>query len=396
MKIKGNRIHFNTIQKVYRDKFGCEIEDKSFPNQLTGEVHNLIFEKGTDVALLSKKQEGEYVCLDTYGEPVDRTKIVAYTDLVYVEFENGLPVYEQEHLELYHKGERIDLSELAEREKLLYPERTGITFEADYRYDGFTQKKVMCCVDEIVYVNDQEFSKIIHGDNSQILTDYNERTYTAVPEGCEHGILVLALDGRGIFVSTEGYDYARHYAFDMKLGEKLQPQIDMEMKNKAVHEIRLYAPVTVIESEDGINESIIDGREYFDHIKEAVDKTNERENERCLANYLKKENLKTKVYSITPDLTVKNEKMMAVAVIRLTKPLEYYELDELKDFCAGQFSDGWGESSHFDGIRTDGTHLFVHFTDETKETVMTEEEAISFSEEQYIQNTQEHGEMQLS
>lgn len=221
-----------------------------------------------------------------------------------------------------------------------------------------------------------------------MLKEYNERTYEEVPNGCEHGILILAQNGRGIYIVTEGFDYARHYAFDMELGKKLQPQIDLEMKNKAIHEIRLYAPVTVIASEDGTSETEIDGREYFDEIKDAVDKANDIENERCLANYLRKENLKSKVYSIKPELTIENEKLMAVAVIRLTKPLEYYELEELKDYCAGQFTDGWGESSYFDGIRTDGTHLYVCFMGETNDTVMTEEEVLKFKEEQSVHEMQ--------
>jgi len=79
---------------------------------------------------------------------------------------------------------------------------------------------------------------------------------------------------------------------------------------------------------------------------------------------------------------------MAVAVIRLTKPLEYYELEELKDYCSAQFSDGWGESTHFDGIRTDGTHLFVHFMDEAEDKVMTEDELSSITQEQGIQGMQ--------
>lgn len=123
----------------------------------------------------------------------------------------------------------------------------------------------------------------------------------------------------------------------------------------------------------------------YDVIKAAIEKTNAGEDERCLANYLKNEKLKSKVFSITPELTIENQKLMAVAVIRLTKPLEYYELGELKDYCSAQFSDGWGESSHFDGIRTDGIRLFVHFMDEIEDMVMTEEELISINQEQVIQ-----------
>ena len=382
MRITGNRIHFKTLQNVFKEKYGHEIEERTFANQLTGELHNLIVRKGTDVALLSKKPDEEYVCLDTYGQPVPKEKIIAYTDLIYVELENGVPVYSESELTLYDNGNKISLKDFTEREKMLYPERTGITFEADYREDQFTTKKVMCYVDDIVYVSKKEFERIMHGENSDVLAAYNEKTYKPVPEGCEHGILILTQDERGIFVNTDGYDYARHYAFDMKLGEKLQTAIAQEMKKHVSLEIKLYLPMRVIESEDGTIENEIDGCEHYDAIQEAAEKASDCLTERGLADYLRDENLKAKVFSITPDIDIVEEKIMGVVTIQLVKPLEHYELDELKNYCSGQFTDGWGESSSFDGIRTDGTHLYVCFMEKSEDTVMTEEELLNQSKGQ--------------
>ncbi len=199
---------------------------------------------------------------------------------------------------------------------------------------------------------------------------------------------MIGPDGDGIMVATKGFDFAMCTSYAPQIGMPIQYMINKQMREDAVHEIKLYVPMTVIEADGEENEVKVDALEHYDAIKDAIEKTNAREDERCLANHLENEKLKSKVYSITPDLTIENHKLMAVAVIRLTKPLEYYELEELKDYCSAQFSDGWGESTHFDGIRTDGTHLFVHFMDEAEDKVMTEDELSSITQEQGIQGMQ--------
>ena len=48
------RIHFNTIQKYFKEKFNVDIEQKEFVNNKTGEVYNVVYTKGTDIAVFTE------------------------------------------------------------------------------------------------------------------------------------------------------------------------------------------------------------------------------------------------------------------------------------------------------------------------------------------------------
>lgn len=381
------KLHFHTIQKILDEKFRVECDTKEFVNNQTGEVYNIIFEKGTDVALFSMRDNNEYICLNSNGDKIEDDKIFSYINGVNVEYDNSKMILSEKDLVIRCKEQTIDIEELFRRECELYPERTNIVLKGMLVKRGMTDGLTNFYVDEIAFVDEEEFGLIRDGYDSDVLVEYNEKEYGYISDG-EHGILVIGPDGDGIMVDTQGYDFARYMCYAPQIGMSIQHMINMQMREEAVHEIKLYVPMSVIESDVEANEIIVDGTEHYDVIKAAVEKTNARDDERCLANYLENKKLKSKVYSITPDLTVESHKLMAVAVIRLTKPLEHYELEELKEYCSVQFSDGWGESSHFDGIRTDGTHLFVHFMDEAEDKIMTEEEVSSMNQEQGIQDMQ--------
>lgn len=65
---------------------------------------------------------------------------------------------------------------------------------------------------------------------------------------------------------------------------------------------------------------------------------------------------------------------MGVAVIKMTKPLTKTEIDDLKDYVTGQFSDGWGESFEQHEIQVSGGEIYVHFWDSEEYYIKTEEE----------------------
>ena len=383
----NRKIHFQTIQKAIKERLGVDVDTKEFINNQTGEVYNIIFEKGTDVALFSMRGNDEYICLNSNGDEIDKEKIYSYINGINVKYDNGKMLISENDLVLRCREQIIDIEELVKRESELFPERTNIVLRGMFEKKGFSIGLTNFYVDEIVHVNEQEFNQIRDGYDSDILVKYNEKTYGHISDG-EHGLLVIGPDSDGIMVATKGYDFAMCMSYAPQIGMPIQYMINKQMREDAVHEIKLYVPMTVIEADEEENEVKVNGLEHYDVIKDAIEKTNAREDERCLANHLENEKLKSKVYSIKPELTIENQKLMAVAVIRLTKPLEYYEVEELKDYCSAQFSDGWGESSHFDGIRTDGTHLFVHFMDEAEDKVMTEEELSNINQEQGMQGIQ--------
>lgn len=68
-----------------------------------------------------------------------------------------------------------------------------------------------------------------------------------------------------------------------------------------------------------------------------------------------------KVKSALPKIEVVNDKAYAVTECRTTSKLAADEIETLKDFFAGQYSDGWGESFERHAIQTKWGALYVCF-----------------------------------
>lgn len=241
-------------------------------------------------------------------------------------------------------------------------ERTNIVlnglFERKKCIDEFTKFHV----DEVRYVTCEEFEKIIHLEDSDIFKEYNKKGYDPIDDGI-HGIVILNENGDGIMVDTQGYNYARYMCFAPKIGSGIESAVENEMKQRAVHEMKLYMPleVTVYEAEDD-EEQEINGDEYYCDIKRKVNEANNETGERGLANYLWNENIcKSKVYSIVPDVEIVNDRMMGVVAVKITEPLNEPELEDLKDYICGQMSDGWGESFEQHEIKVSDGKIYVHF-----------------------------------
>ena len=119
----------------------------------------------------------------------------------------------------------------------------------------------------------------------------------------------------------------------------------------------------------------VEGEPYLREIKKQVDSYNLEDGERGLARYFGKDNIsRNKVYSIKPDVEMVRDTMMGVVAIKMTKPLTQTEIDDLKDYVTGQFSDGWGESFEQHEIQVSGGEIYVHFWDSEEYYINTDEE----------------------
>ena len=88
-------------------------------------------------------------------------------------------------------------------------------------------------------------------------------------------------------------------------------------------------------------------------------------------------------YSIKPDIERVNDVMMGVVAIKMTEPLSQGEIDDLKDYITGQFSDGWGESFEQQAIQVDGNQIYVHFWNSEEYFIKTEEEMATEQEQEF-------------
>ena len=116
----NGKITYDTISKFYNEKYGCKTQTKEMLNNITGEIYNVIFEEGADVALFSMK-DNRYVWLDSKGDEVNEDLILCDMNGAYVGYEMYDPVFEEKLLSLKYKDKDIDVSEIKEFEKELYP-----------------------------------------------------------------------------------------------------------------------------------------------------------------------------------------------------------------------------------------------------------------------------------
>ena len=375
----NKHIHYRTLKKVLEEKLGIEIDQKELVNNTTGEIYNILFEEGTDVAIFTKRNgdafSKELVCLDTNGDEIAKEKIVAYINGGESRYVDDELVISEKEITMLCNEKTFDIEELLQRETALYPERTSIMLRGMFSKNGFSSDVTNFYVDEIIYVDEEEFTKIRRTENVDTFKAYNEKTYEPVADGV-HGVLVIGPNGDGIMVDTQGYDYARYMSYAPKIEMPINYMLEQRMREEATLEMKLYVPLKVEELDREMGDTNeIDGEPYLREIRKKVYDFNLEDGERGLARYFGKDNIsRNKVYSIKPDVEMVRDTMMGVAVIKMTKPLTQTEIDDLKDYVTGQFSDGWGESFEQREIQVSGGEIYVHFWDSEEYYINTDEE----------------------
>lgn len=81
-----------------------------------------------------------------------------------------------------------------------------------------------------------------------------------------------------------------------------------------------------------------------------------------------------KVYSVFPSVESINGRLYGVAVCHVKRDLNPGELEQLREFCADQFSYGWGEDLREYPCQTEREELRVSFCQDSGITVLTKEE----------------------
>ena len=374
------RIHFNTIQKYFKEKFNADIEQKEFVNNKTGEVYNVVYTKGTDIAVFTEKGIDEFICIDSNGDKIEKENIIGYVNGVNTTKDEHDLMFSEKDLVLHFDNKAVDVAQLIQREKEFYPERTEIVLQAELMKNNYQNGVAPFYVDEVIYVDNGEFEKIKKLEYSDVLKEYNERVYDGVSEG-NHGVAIINESGDGLLIDTQGYDYARYMAYAPQVGMAIDNMLDREFSQKAIYEMKLYVPLRVVEFDERYD---IDGGIYFDKIRDTVRSDDIQNEKRGLAEYLSKKNIcQKKVYSIKPDIERVNDVMMGVVAIKMTEPLSQGEIDDLKDYITGQFSDGWGESFEQQAIQVDGNQIYVHFWNSEEYFIKTEEEMADEQEQEF-------------
>lgn len=139
-------------------------------------------------------------------------------------------------------------------------------------------------------------------------------------------------------------------------------------------ELKLYSPLLAElfeadpDEEPGCGSQILTGENLAGFqavIRQGIeDERMPGEAERGLMTYFDgSESVDEKVASINIDVEEVDGELFGVAVCKVKGRLSPGELEELKEFCTGQYSDGWGEGYEQRPRRTDYGSLYVSFWD---------------------------------
>ena len=133
--------------------------------------------------------------------------------------------------------------------------------------------------------------------------------------------------------------------------------------------------------------------DYMEVIEEGIeDEALPEEAERGLmAWYGEKDSLNDKVQSLRVTVEEINGRLYGVAVCEIKGKLTPDELAALKEYCAGQYSDGWGEGFEQRERQCADGELYVHFWQPDTFFICTEQEMERNHRRQQNKNIQRGG-----
>lgn len=151
-------------------------------------------------------------------------------------------------------------------------------------------------------------------------------------------------------------------------------------KKQENERIKFYTPIEVKSSQkkilyNGIKLPEEIALNYVNDIQNAI-KANmdDKEFERGLAVYIQDENLNKEILSIMPDIEEYEGKLYGVANVKLKKELTNEEMNSLKDYIRGQYSDGWGEGFEQKDIKTQDGEINVSLWNDENFYIKSEKE----------------------
>ena len=170
----------------------------------------------------------------------------------------------------------------------------------------------------------------------------------------------------------------------------LAPEQEVSAIEDKTTELKLYSPLTA----DLYMEPDLDSQEHADGTELLVDLYGEditaykkiilqaikdemlpeMEEQGLMFAFSGSETLSEKVLSLFPTVEEVDGVLCGVAVCQVKGTLTPAELKELKDFCTGQYADGWGEGYAQRPRHTEDGELYVNFWQDNNFSILTKEE----------------------
>ena len=170
----------------------------------------------------------------------------------------------------------------------------------------------------------------------------------------------------------------------------LAPEQEVSAIEDKTTELKLYSPLTadLYMEPDPDSQEHADGTEllvdlygeditaYKKIILQAIkdEMLPEMEEQGLMFAFSGSETLSEKVLSLFPTVEEVDGVLCGVAVCQVKGTLTPAELKELKDFCTGQYADGWGEGYAQRPRHTEDGELYVNFWQDNNFSILTKEE----------------------
>lgn len=251
----------------------------------------------------------------------------------------------------------------------------------------FRTAKKMTGVDLYSYFANEDSRGLFEQmDGRRLLRWLTAARFDAVDWEIVTGTIYEEANLRDVDTSTPEYQ-----AFEAKLyrkvlgrmgfGDLLAPEepvksheIEVIPVEEKTTELKLYSPLLAElfeadpDEEPGCGSQILTGENLTGFqavIRQGIeDEQLPGEAERGLMTYFDgSEAVDEKVVSVNIDVEEVGGELFGVAVCKVKGSLSPGELEELKEFCTGQYSDGWGEGYEQRPRRTDYGSLYVSFWD---------------------------------
>ena len=111
-------------------------------------------------------------------------------------------------------------------------------------------------------------------------------------------------------------------------------------------------------------DEICDGQElleYQNEIRKAVEESKLWTGPNLMEYYGERDSVREKVKSLEVTVVEYKGELKGCAVATVTQGLDQQELEQLKDYLTGQYSDGWGEGFEHDLIQSGNVQMYVNF-----------------------------------
>jgi len=200
-------------------------------------------------------------------------------------------------------------------------------------------------------------------------------------------------------VQRQCKDFNEAYTTAMEAGGKqflidmlTQPDIIMPPEDTEPVQTHFYCPLTVqMEDDEGYDYVEVDTGilgYYEDKIRDAIEKDMQCGGDTDLAEYFHGiQSLQDKLLSVRFDVENVRNEIFGYIHVDTSEPLTDDEKEEIRDYCTGQASDGFGEGFEQRPVETDDGSLYISFWDSDDDWFMLDDDEF----EQYLGSQQMGG-----